>query len=402
MEDTKNKLLKLINGILGGFQVTWSLFDRRRLTEIYQTNPYVYAIIQKIATYHDNVRYMAVRDKADGSIEEIEWGLTDLIESPNILQNGKEFRDNLCRGYFTFGEAFIYGNRYVGGNNSGQLDGDGMMLAPQELVTMKTKSGNIPVMYYIGNNLPGIPPENMLHIKNYNPDWKDAHGLPFIKAAKVLIDKIEAADELEVKNFQNGGPAWVASAKEPNSFEEDQYNSFLDRFKALWKSPKNKGGIVGTSASIDLQHVGKSPVDLGSIESTKEAVKTLCTVFGLDAGTFDTDSSTYNNKQTIEKAIYTGVIIPFAEKVADKLTHWLGEAYGDVRVEIDTTGIEALQKNKQEMVDWMVTANVFTGNEIREAVSYDRIEDEQMDKTPQQSMIELAGFNDLEREVIET
>jgi HK97 family phage portal protein len=393
----RNKLLKIISGMLGGTSVSWSTYSRRNLTETYVSNPYVYAIIEKIAQYHGNLRYMVVRDLPDGTIEEQETGLAELMEYPNSFQGKKEFFDSLIRYYFIYGEAFIYGTKLEAGNNRGQLDYDGLALANPELVDIKHFAG-VPVEYRIGNQWPSIPAENMIHLKNFNPKWEDAHGLPFIRAAMRIIDKLNAADEVEVKNFQNGGPAWIASAKEDGSFDAEQYTSLMDRLKALWKSPKNKGGLVGTSAQLELTHVGKTPLDMGTIESTKEALKMLCAVFGLDAGLFITDASTYNNKQLIEKAIYTGVIIPFAERFADKMTTWLGEAYGDVRVEVDSTGVEALQSNKSEMVNWMTMANAFTPNEIREAVSYDRIDEAYMDEAPGAA---LTGFGDTDREVME-
>ena len=46
----------------------------------------------------------------------------------------------------------------------------------------------------------------------------------------------------------------------------------------------------------------------------------------------------------------------------------------------DYSEIESLQYNKTELVQWMVMAKSFTRNEIREAVGYQRIETDEMDK----------------------
>jgi HK97 family phage portal protein len=397
-----NKFLQFIKELMGGIGIRWTDFNRRLLTTIYRDNPYVFAIIERLASYHANIRYMAVRDLPDGSIEEVDTGLGELLENPSSIMGKKEFYDAVIRYYYTYGEAVIYGQQFEGGNSRGMIDKDGLMLINPELLTIQT-DGPRPTGYIVGNRRPALPAENICHVKAFNPQWDDPHGHPFIRSALRIIDKLNAADEIEVKNFQNGGPAWVASAKNPDSFSSEEYNSFIDRLKALWKSPKNKGGVVGTSAQIDLQHVGKSPVDMGVQASIDASVKTLAMVFGLDAGTFDTTSSTYNNKLLIDKAIYTSVIIPFAEKFASKMTAWLGEKYGGVRVEVDTTGIEALQSNKGEMINWMTTANVFTDNEIREAVSYDRVDAPEADLTPaeRRSQYALTGFDDLDREVVE-
>ena len=407
VRDITSGILKYIHRLMGGIAVVWTRYDKQKYARAYETNAYVFAIINKIAIAFQNVRFMTVRDREDGTIEEVKDNeLAKLLEDPNPYMDKGELSDRICREYFIYGESFLFGTRKAaGGNNNGKVDKDGLLPVNPELVDIKSKNGIVPEKYIIGGFMESnVDPGNMLHIKNYNPDWKSAHGLSLINVAGKLIDKLDAADEVEVRNFQNGGPAWIASAKDADSFSETQYTNLIHRFKSLWKKDSNKGSIIGTSGAINIQHVGKSPADLATTESIKETVKSLAMVFGLDPGTFDVEASTYNNKELMEKALYTFVVLPFALKYATKLTWWLGGAYGNVRVEVDGTAIEILQSNKKELVSWMKDSEVFSDNEIREALSYDRIEDERLDQTPAEKIEQeaLTGFDedDLNEDVI--
>lgn len=402
-----NKILNYIHKLMGGIAVVWTRYDKQSYAATYERNAYLFAIINKISIAFQNVRLMVVKDKTDGTIEEVRDNeLFKILENPSEYYDKVEFKDHICRNYFIYGESFIHGERYkAGGNSSGKIMSQGIMPVNPELIDIESKNGIVPDRYIIGGYTESnIDPFDMLHIRNYNPDWESLHGLSFVNVAGKLLDKLDAADEVEVKNFQNGGPAWIASAKDVDSFTEPQYTSLINRFKKLWNRDSSKGSIIGTSGAVEIQHVGKSPADLATTESIKETVKSLAATFGLDPGTFDTEASTYNNKEIMEKAMYTFVVIPFAEKLAAQLTHKYSKSYGGVRVEVDTTGIEILQSNKKDLIAWMKDAETFSDNEIREAVSYDRVDDEEMDKTPaQQRDKSLIGFDqeELNKEVID-
>lgn len=401
-----NDLMRYLKTYLTNNRVVWSTYDRQKIEKTMKENSYVFSAIQKIARAFSSINFMVGRyDKEGNFIEDVNNNLYRLLKKPNAIQDWQEFGEAFVNWYYGFGEAFIYSYRYSEGNNKGQIMNSGLMFAPPQIVDIKA-DGIVPTGYVINGNISQvIPTDSMIHIKSFNPDWEDLHGLPFIAVAGRLIDKLDAADETEIKNFQNGGPAFVMSPKNPDGLTQVEYNGFADRLKSLWKNPKNKGGIVATPSVIDIQSVGKSPVDLGTLESSKNTLKMLCTVWQLDPGLFLTEASTYNNKQEITKAIYTEAAIPLANRLASKLTSNLGELYGGVQVVVDTSNIEVLQPNNKTRVEWMVLANAFSENEIREGLGYEAVEGEASELTPAQKLdIEaIEGFkpDDLDKEVIE-
>jgi len=152
---------------------------------------------------------------------------------------------------------------------------------------------------------------------------------------------------------------------------------------------------------MDVLTLGSTPTDLGTIESQKNTIKVLLTLWGLDPGMFDTDASTYNNKQMMEQTVYTEAAIPFVEKMIEKLNDKF-EPYYKAKLVIDTSDIEALQPNYKEKVEWMTLAGVFTDNEIREATGYARLEDKNADLTQSQRIdaVALQGFNNTDQDMV--
>lgn len=394
-----NQLMQLVSKLLTNNRIVWSTYDRYSIETTLKENSYVFSAIQKIAKACVNIDLLVGRYDREWNFEiDPANGLYQLLKHPNPIMDEMEFKEQMAFWYYAFGECFVYANRYIGGNNAGQVMPGGLFYAPPQITDIKA-NGIIPTGYVINlttSYQQSIDAYNMIHLKAFNPDWDDLHGLPFLEVAGKLIDKLDAADETEVKNFQNGGPAYIATARDVDGFKKEEYEGLVDRLKKLWKDPKNRGGIAGTSAAIDLKEVGKSPVDLGTIDSTKNTLRMLCAVWGLDPGLFDTEASTYNNKQEINRSIYTEAAIPIMTRFASKLTHWLGEAYGGVEVIIDTSNVEVLQPNVKSKIEWMMMSNTFTDNEIREATGYDKRDSEVSDLTPSERMEQeaVAGFDE--------
>jgi HK97 family phage portal protein len=390
---TNSELQRLISRYTQGWQVSWSSYSRERVVEILQTNGQVYAIIQKIARAAQNINLM-VGNTLDDSFEETPNNpLYKLINTPNILMTRKEFIEIATIHYMSFGECFITYDTYDGGNNRGQAIEGTFQLIPPQLVDIKHK-GYIPFEYVINNDFTGtIPAERVIHIKNYNPDYQDLHGLSPVQVALTLIDKWEAANTTETLTFQKGGPAYLVTPKEADGIpNDDEFRGFMGLLRSIWK--RERKGVAGVNKPVEVHHLGETPVAMGTIESQNNTVKVLLTIWGLDAGLFDVSASTYNNKQVMDRTVYTEAALPFVNKMVDKLNARFKQVYG-AEITTDTSGIEALQDNYKVKAEWMTLAGVFSENEIREAMGYDEVDAPSADLTPSQQMDNITeGFND--------
>lgn len=396
---TKSDIVGLIGQGLMHWQVSWSNYDRRKIVETLKTNGYVFSIVSKIARSATKIEWVIGNTINNQFQADDKNRLYKALKYPNPLQGEKEFKQAITMQYFSFGECFIYFDRYDAGNNKGEIIEGSMFLAPPDIVDIKHER-YIPTGYVVNGDVnKTIPIENMIHVRAFNPDYKDLHGLPYIAVAGTLIDKLNAANETETKTFQNSGPAVLVSAKQPDSFIDDQYLNFIGRLKKAWRNVANKRGVIGTSGSVDVHQLGMSPSDMGTIESQKNTTKILLVLWGLDPGLFDTDASTYNNKKTIEQSVYNECAIPFMELFTDKINQYFSAIY-KAELRIDTSQIEALQPNYVEKVQWMIDAGVFTDNEIRDALNYDMRDTDVSETTPNERM-QLSATEGFEKEELD-
>lgn len=361
-----NSLKTIIQQLFVRNSVVYTNYDRIEVRKAYSDNDAVFSAINKIAWAVKNIRIVPVKV---GTNEEITTNDMAIFAKKALLER-------FCVEYGLFGESFVYTPILEAGNNKGKVIKDNVVILPAESVEIKANNPFDITGYVIeGLYSTPLPSEEVLHIKNVNPDWKDLHGLSFVKVAGKQIDKINSADETEVKNFQNGGPSYVASPRDEYSNPQDEYKGLIDRLKRMWKDPKNKGGLVGTNVGLTLTKVGATPIDMGTLESRKNAVKSLCAVWNLDPGIFDTDASTYENKETMLRALYTQAAIPIATTWIEAINEKFSKVYGAELI-LDLSGIDALKKNVGELIKSMKQVQCFTDDEIREAAGYEQLPDE--------------------------
>jgi phage portal protein BeeE len=389
-----SELNRLVNRMMVGQVVSWSNYDRQQIVEVYKTNSYIFSIVNKIARAAKSINVMA-GNYVDGSFVENPNGkLAKLWATPSKGLSTDEFIERLTLLFYLFGEDFIYYQTFMAGNDAKKIIPGSIQIAPPQVVDIKHEN-LVPTAYIIdGNTAQTIDAANMIHIKAFNPDFEDLHGLPYVAVASRLIDKLNAADETETKTYQNGGPAYLVSPNVPGAVEDTTFKSFIDRLKTIWKGSDSKRGVAGVNIPVKLERIGQNPSDMGVFETQTQTLNMLLVAWGLDPGLFSTEASTYNNKQVMERAIYTEAAIPFVKKLINKLNDIVQPIYGEI-LEIDTSDIEVLQPNFRDKAEWMTLAGVYSNNEIRTATMYPARDSEDSDKTPLELMdsTALKGFD---------
>ena len=397
---TQTQLQSLIYRYRDAWTVNWSNYDREAIVRVLKTNTYIFSIISKIARAAKTINIAAGNTVNGEFIEDPNSELLKNLKSPNPYQSQKEFIEQAVTQFNAFGEIFICFDTYEGGNSRGKMIPGTLELAPPNLMDIKAVIGK-PVAYVVNGDVTRtLPAENVIHVKAYNPDYQDLHGLPYIAVAGKMIDKINAATEAETKTFQNTGPATMVVPKNVDSINTAEFTGFMGLIRRIWKSEAR--GVAGVNVPMEFHQMGSNPTDMGTIESQNNTLQILLTLWGLDAGLFTTEASTFNNKQVMERAVYTEAALPTLERIIEKLNSRFGQIY-KVELVADTSAIEVLQPSYRERVEWMTLAGVFTDNEIREALSYDRRDGEESDLTPSEavSSTALEGFNDVDQNVIE-
>jgi HK97 family phage portal protein len=269
------------------------------------------------------------------------------------------------------------------------------------------KFGNIekPILGYFYTNQPEklIDPDMVCHVKTWNPDSNGYafRGLSPLRAASKNVKMGNSAVIAEVKSFENMGPDGILS-RDGEEFTREQSENLEERFRRKYQGPENAKKIVMTGASVKWQQMGLSPVDLNILESKKYNMATLCNIYGAPVQIFNnTDKTAFNNMDAAHKQMYLHAVLPPLYALRDGFNRWLTPRYGnDLYLTPDISGIEVLQANKKEQVEWLSGAWWMKGIAKQRAMGLE--EDPEMDKyfLPT-SIIEMGAENpdDLEEEI---
>lgn len=233
---TQTQLQSLIYRYRDAWTVNWSNYDREAIVRVLKTNTYIFSIISKIARAAKTINIAAGNTVNGEFIEDPNSELLKNLKSPNPYQSQKEFIEQAVTQFNAFGEIFICFDTYEGGNSRGKMIPGTLELAPPNLMDIKAVIGK-PVAYVVNGDVTRtLPAENVIHVKAYNPDYQDLHGLPYIAVAGKMIDKINAATEAETKTFQNTGPATMVVPKNVDSINTAEFTGFMGLIRRIWKS----------------------------------------------------------------------------------------------------------------------------------------------------------------------
>jgi phage portal protein BeeE len=103
----------------------------------------------------------------------------------------------------------------------------------------------------------------------------------------------------------------------------------------------------------EVDRIGLSPQEMELMDSQQQTAREIAVALGPAPELLgDPENKVYNNVKEAREALYHEHAIPMARLIADEMTAWLLPKYdtpGELRVDIDVEGIEALQADPQEV-----------------------------------------------------
>jgi HK97 family phage portal protein len=164
---------------------------------------------------------------------------------------------------------------------------------------------------------------------------------------------------------------------------KEQLSRIKQQYRDDYTGAKNTGKIVVTSKDHKWTNFGMTARELQIIQALGSFKGAICDAYNVPAMLLSgSQDRTFNNYGEAKKALWSDAIKPSLDAYLSKLTHWLAPKFKEEGQELraDYSGIDVLQKNKTEMIAWMVNARAFTKNEIREAAGYDQLDLPGMDE----------------------
>jgi len=312
----------------------FSGYDRNKIAQLYydqnKANFAVYSVINYCAeAIADTLRYAKIVNKKQDEVTD-HWSYNLLLDNPNEFSmydyKGKAYAVNRL----LFGDAYVYMLRGIG-LSEGKIKE--MIVAHTQDVSfadftqynwMRPKQRyQIPVA--------GVPrtfeQEEVLRVSSYNVDNSDYGLSPLIPAA-ILAEKILNGSISEAMMFKNGGTEVILTNKQVNEGRSVVWGSNdLERFNHELND-KNGKRLKLVNSAMDKIDIGKSPIDLGILNSTDAGLKALMFVYRLPYSLYSGDG-TFNNTREGYKALYTQVGLPYAKEFLDKFTQLCGFKNGE-------------------------------------------------------------------------
>lgn len=312
----------------------FSGYDRNKIAQLYydqnKANFAVYSVINYCAeAIADTLRYAKIVNKKQDEITD-HWSYNLLLDNPNEFSNTSEFGKAYAVNRLLFGDAYVYMLRGIG-LSEGRIKE--MIVAHTQDVSfadftqynwMRPKQRyQIPVA--------GVPrtfeQEEILRVSSYNVDNSDYGLSPLIPAA-ILAEKILNGSISEAMMFKNGGTEVILTNKQVNEGRSVVWGSTdLERFNHELND-KNGKRLKLVNSAMDKIDIGKSPIDLGILNSTDAGLKALMFVYRLPYSLYSGDG-TFNNTREGYKALYTQVGLPYAKEFLDKFTQVCGFKNGE-------------------------------------------------------------------------
>ena len=358
-------------------------FSREELYLTYRTNSAVFGIIDRIAKACGEIgQYIELLDKDNQVVEDNP--LIKVLKRPNDRFSLYQFLYAWATNYNVFGDAFVYAKKGIG-KDLGNVAG--MYVIPSHKVDIEKGGWAQPIK---GIKIKGsadmdiITPRDYFQSFIYNLDSDTYFGFSPLIAAAYDCQLLKKGKLRLNTSMDNGGVnAIIAPAKDKDGFVVPQAANDLE--KDL-NSNKNANRTMFLRQAIEVTKVGSTPVELGILDGSKEAVTALCFAYGIPMDLYYGQSK-YDNAKEAKKSLYESAAIPLINVFCNDLMNFVKydesgkevKQYAGMKLSLNTDKIEVLKASTTEVLTNLNLMNA-TLNEKREAMGYAEIEEDYANK----------------------
>lgn len=375
--------------------------DYEVVTNGYTQNPYVYAVVNRLAflmamvhfkvckvanpekhaTYKGLGWEQRVRPKGHALKEEALEDVPDheaqqLLDSPNDQDGPFDFRQSF------YINRLLTGNMYIEALKPTESRPPTELWNLPPLAVTINPSGNFyrkALEYHFnwGVTSKVIPPELMMHSTYYHPLGR-SYGLSPLSAARKAVQQVNDGEEWNAALLQNGAkPEYVLLVADgtPDTKKEKLKKRFMDQHSG----PYNQGGepLVVEESFMKFETLGYTVKDMDWQNSQLTNMRKVYDVYGVGSEIFnDPENKIQANKREALRSLYTDRVLPEVESVKDELERWLLPMYEeDLVLTCDTSGVDALNEEQDKIAERLAKVDYMTDNEKRADMGKEQIDE---------------------------
>lgn len=421
-QDVDNDFNKAFYQLLGGGYTKYDTNNKTYLEKGYNTNPDVYAIINKQTVKTVSVPYYIkqIEDKKSHSkLNQLELAtkgnlnLSQFIQKVNLQRKAYSEEEmnfpleqpnptqtwadifGLYKTYMKItGNCYIYIMSPEEGMNAGipiQV-----YVLPAHLIEIVLKKDasmltvESPIDHYVlieGNKYVDFDAKDVIHIKYSNPnfDMQGSHlyGMSPLRSALRNINSQNSAIDNNIKMLQSSGAFGFVYGK-GTPWTTEQAQSMKERLQEMDKSPERLGKIAGASGEVGFQRISLTTDELKPFDFLNWDRKTICNVLNFPDELLNSDGkaslgSTDTNearKQLITDDIQPDLVLLQNALNKDFIPRFKG--YEKAVIEWDVTELPEMQTDMKMQAE-ALNLIPLTPNEKRMVFKYETKDEDGMD-----------------------
>lgn len=422
IRDIDNDFNKAFYQLLGGGYTSYDTNNKTYLEKGYNTNPDVYAIINKQTVKTVSVPYCIkqIEDKKSYSkLNQLELATKGNLNLSQFIQKVKLQRKAYSEEEMNFpleqpnpnqtwadifglyktymkitGNCYIYLMSPEDGMNAGipiQV-----YILPAHLIEIVLKKDasmltvESPIDHYVlieGNKYVDFDEKDVIHIKYANPnfDMQGSHlyGMSPLKAALRNINSQNSAIDNNIKMLQSSGAFGFVYGK-GTPWTTEQAQSMKERLQEMDKSPERLGKIAGASGEVGFQRISLTTDELKPFDFLNWDRKTICNVLNFPDELLNSDGkaslgSTDTNearKQLITDDIQPDLVL--LQNALNKAFIPRFKGYEKAVIEWDVTELPEMQTDMKMQAE-ALNLIPLTPNEKRMVFKYETKDEDGMD-----------------------
>ncbi len=362
-----------------------SLFSAEDLTtpegqarEGYRNNPYIRRacdLYGVLAAIPDPI----IQDKDGNELKDHPLSVL-LKKRPNPRMSKSQFFKTIGTHLGLHGESFLFPIWTVKGISAIEI------ADPSDVTVIETGDTWNPVKEYVINRGTAgcmrANPNEIIHIKLYNPTNHGARGMSPLDSAKRSVEMQNAIRDWNISVTKNGAKSSLI-INVPRALTTEQKSKMKEQLNAQYggKSNAGKGMILddGKTAST----IGMTAVEMDFINGIAVGAREISVAYGIGSELLgDSQNKTYSNMVESYKQLVQTTGIPLLQIIYDSLTAGilLNEDHKNVyskveKITYDPEQINDITVDKAALYTAMEGATYLTINEKRAKLGYDPLDD---------------------------
>ena len=313
--------------------------DEKLLKEGFSSNASVYSIITAIASEVIDVKYPVTKN---GDV--LEGGFLYELIHEDPLENFSYKMEKAMINLLTTGDVFIRKVSGIGFSEPIRLE---VLRSMSVDLILDSRDNVLSYQYRTGSKTITFQPEEIIHIKNYNPkeDFQGNHrGLSSLQAGYRALSASNNRNKAAAHLYENLGASAIVSDKNGSLNDDNEENQLQTSILKRLSGAHKAGQMVVTSAEIEIHQLGLSPKDLEITKSGPTYLRELASLYGVSSRVFnDPEGSTYNNSAVDDKNFFIKGVKKPLTKIIDALNIALEQSSDGEIITTDFSEVEALQ-----------------------------------------------------------